>query len=158
MGGVFAALRVVANGVDVDGVIVGAGEVVVKAVLVGSRGDDGDVIVIRVINRPLGQRRVRDRPQRLLNDGGTQVHCIRCSHREAIGIGNKAVANPQRGDAAARTDASIVDAVVGLRSGVGGFTCAVTIARVVIRIVVVVKEVPARDVVDVAVAVVVFAI
>src|SRR5690606_32866100 len=71
---------------------------------------------------------------------------------------DEAIAYAQRHEPAARTRADAADAVVRARDRVPGLAGAVAVARIVVGIVVVLEEVPARDVVDVAVAVVVDAI
>ena len=120
--------------------------------LVGGRGDGRDSVAVGVVDGPARQRGVVERPQRLLNDLHVVVGGVKRRLGEVVDVGDKAVADPQWQDHAVGTGAEVA-AVVRLRARVKCLAGAVAVLDVVEWVVVVVEEVPAGDVVDIAVVV-----
>jgi hypothetical protein len=124
----------------------------VVALLVRRRGDHGDVARVRVVDRAACERRVVDRAERLLD------HLRAAVDREDDARANRFESamklSPTRtGSTMQLGHVPSVAAVVGLGRRVARLAGAVAVLHLVERVVVVVEEVPARDVVDVAVAV-----
>src|SRR5256885_1030481 len=103
------------------------------------------------------ERGVIKRTVRTLDDLRAVVRRVQDPHREAVGVGYERVPDPERHDLTVGADAYV--ARPDLARGVPRATRAVVAGREVggpvDRVVVVVEEVPSRDVVRVAVAVVV---
>jgi hypothetical protein len=107
--------------------------------------------------RAPGKLGVGEPADRALGDARAVVGCVDEGHRVVVGGDDERVPDAQRHDLAVGAHADAIDRVVRLRRGLGGPAGAVparrAAARGVKRVVVVVEEVPAGDVVDVAVAV-----
>ena len=105
----------------------------------------------------LGLARVADAPERLLDHIGALVESEQHPGRESAAVGDERVAHANGEELASGTRPDVAGAVLGCRR-VRGLTGAVAVGDGVERIVVAVQEVPARDLVDVAIAVVVDAV
>ena len=125
--------------------------------LVGHRGDHDDAAVVRRVDRLLRLRRVADGAERFLDDVGAAVEREEHAGRESRAVADERVRDPHRQEATPRARANVAGAVRG-RGRVLRLPGAVSVLGHVERIVVAVEEVPARDVVDVAVRVVVDAV
>ena len=128
--------------------------VVVLGRLVGGRGQHGDAVAVGVVDGLPGEARVVERAERLLDDLDVVVGGVGDGGAEPVDVGDEAVADAQVDGHAVRAGADVA-AVVGLRGRVPRLAGPVAVLDVVERVVVVVEEVPADEVVDVAVAVVV---
>ncbi len=153
--GALDGLRVVADGVHVEGVVVGAGHVVVPGVLVGGAGDHGHAVAVGVVDGLAGVGAVVDGAEGLLHHLGAAVDGVHHGLREVVDLADEAVGDAHGDDHAARAVAGVALVVVGLRGGPAHLARAVAEARGVGGVVVVLEEVPAGDVVGVAVVVVV---
>lgn len=137
--------------------LVGRREIVVIALLVGRRGDDRDSMRARVLDCDLRERSVVESAECLGNDGDAAIDGERDCRTEIVGIGDEAVAHLDRYEHGVRGDAPIAT-VVHLARHALRFAGSVAIAHVVEGIVVVLVHIPAADIVDVTVAVVVDAV
>ena len=135
-------------------VVVGGGPVVVSGLLVGGRRDGDDAARVRVVDRFLAEARVVESAERLLDDVDVVVRRVDDRFGEMLDVGDERITDTQRHEHALRADADLA-AVVLLGSGILGLARPVAVLRLVARVVVVLEEVPAGDVVDVAVPVVV---
>ena len=139
--------------------VVDGRDVVVRRVQV--RGDDReeDALAVGLPERRPAEARVEQASYRALDDLDAVVRGIEDGLREVVDVHHEGVPRAQRDDLAAGADARAARAVVRLRPGLDGAARPVVggarIARGVVRVVVVVEEVPAGYVVDVAVPVVV---
>ncbi len=138
-------------------VVVGGGEVVVAGVQVVAGVELRDALAVGVLGGRLGERGVVEAAVGALDDLHAVVGCVGHGHRERVLVRHERVPDPQRGERALRADAEPAGAVVALLGDLvraaGPVVARGEVARLVERVVVVVEEVPARDVVDVAVAV-----
>jgi hypothetical protein len=125
--------------------------------LVGGRRDDRDAALPRVVDRVAGERGLVQRAERLLDDLDVVVDGVGDRHGEAVDVGDERRADAHVDLHAVRARAELA-AVVGLGAGVARLAGAVAVLDVVVGVVVVVEEVPADEVVDVAVAVAVGAV
>ncbi len=152
------AVAVESHRVDRERVVPRRRLVVVARVFVGHARVDHHAVAVRVVDRRARERRVVDRAERFLNDLHAIVRRVDDGLAEVVHVGDEALADAKRNEHAVRARADSAHAVVALRGRVVRFARAVAVARVVVRVVVVLVEVPTRDVVDVAVTVVVFAV
>ena len=123
--------------------------------LVGGRGDDGDAVVVGVVDRLARELVLLSVPSASWITSDAVVDRVDDGLGEAVDVGDERVADPQRDEHAVRAGAArrpplLASAVESLR-----LAGAVAVLDVVVGVVVVVEEVPAGDVVDEAVAVVV---
>ncbi len=128
-----------------------------EAFLVGRRGDHRHVVGPGVLDRGARERGVVHRAERLLDHLRARVDGVHDAFGEEIRVGDEAVADAHGEHAAVRAGAE-GPAVVGLGGRVLGLAGAVAVLHLVEGIVVVVDEVPAGDVVHVAVAVAVHSV
>ena len=137
--------------------VVGGREVVVGGVEVGGDDRHEDAAGVRVARRGAGEARVGQAAERRLDDADPVVGRVGDAERELVRVGDERVPDADRDDLAARAHAGAAGALVRLLPGLLGAAGAVVggraVARGVVGVVVVVEEVPARDVVGVAVAV-----
>ncbi len=144
--------------VDHDRVRQRAGLVVVLGRLVRRRGDHGDAVVVGVVDRFAREHRVVEAAEGLLHDVDAAVGRVDRRLAEAVGLGDERLADAQRQHLAVRARADLAGAVVRFGGGVLVLAGAVAVLHLVVGVVVVVDEVPAGDVVGVAVVVVVDAV
>ena len=151
------ALHVGDRAGDHHRLVVGGREVVVGGVEVGGDDRHEDAAGVRVARRGAGEARVRQAAERGLDDADPVVGRVGDAQRELVRVGDERVPDADRDDLAARADAGAAGALVRLLPGLLGAAGAVVggraVARGVVGVVVVVEEVPAGDVVGVAVAV-----
>jgi hypothetical protein len=121
------------------------------------RGDHSGPAVVGVLHGIAAQTRVVHGAERLLHHEGAVVDRVQHGLREVALVGDERVAHPHVDRHAVRAGAEL-SAVVGLRGRVARLAGAVAVLHVVKRVVVVVEEVPAHDVVAEAVGVVVHAV
>ncbi len=124
---------------------------------VGHRRHDDDPAPVGGIDGLLGLPWVADRTQGLLDHVGALVETEEHAGGEPAPIGDERVAHPDGQELAAGTGPDVAGAVLG-GGGIERFARPVPVADRVEGVVVAVQEVPARDVVDVAVPVVVDAV
>ena len=141
--------------VDGDGVGIVRRVVVVLRLLVGRRGDHGHVVAVRVLHGLAREARVVDRAECLLDHRRAVVDRVGDRRREVVHVRHEAVADALLDEHAVRAAADAARAVVRLGARVLGLAGPVAVAHEVGRVVVVLGEVPAGDVVHVAVVVVV---
>ncbi len=141
-----------ADRVHRDRVVVVGRVVVVVRLLVGRRRDDRHAAGVRVVDRVLSERRVVERAVRLLDHRRAAVDREDDAAREVVHVRDEAVAHLDRDERRVRRGAD-APAVRRFGARVLGLARTVPVGDVVEGVVVVLVEVPARDVVDVAVAV-----
>ncbi len=144
--------------VHLDRVVVVGRIVVVVRLLVGRRGDHRDAALVGVVDRLLAEARLIERPQSLLHDPGAAVDGEDDPLGEVVHRRHEAVAGAHLEQHAVRAGAGAAAAVVRLGGRIVRLAGAVPVAHLVERVVVVFEEVPAADVVDVAVSVVVVSV
>jgi len=132
--------------------------VVVFGGLVRRRGDHRDAVVVGVVDRFAREHRVVEAAQSLLHDIHAAVRRVGRGLGEAVGLGDEGLAHAQRQNLAVGARADLAGAVVGFGRRVLVLARAVPVLHLVVGVVVVVDEVPAGDVVGVAVFVVVGAV
>ena len=146
----------------VDRLVVVGRVVVVGAVDVAGHERQGHALAVGVGERAPGEGRVAEAAHRSLDDAGPVVGGVDDAHRVEVGVDHEGVPDPHRQQLAVRAQAEPVAGVVALAHRLLGATGAVAVgaaaARGVEGVVVVVEEIPAGDVVDVTVAVVVRAV
>ena len=128
------------------------------SVLVGHAGDVEHAVGIGVVERLLSKVVHVDGAESALHHPHAMIGRVHDCLGEGVDVGDEAVADPHGEKAAVGTATDAAMTVVAFGGCVAGFTGAVAIAGVVVRVVVILHEVPTRDVVDVAVVVVVDAI
>jgi hypothetical protein len=137
--------------------VVGGREVVVGGVEVGGDDRHEDAAGVGVAHRGAGEARVGQPAEGGLDDLDAVVRRVRDAERELVRVGHERVPDADRHDLAARADAGAPGALVGLLPGLlraaGAVVGGRAVARRIVRIVVVVEEVPAGDVVRIAVGV-----
>ena len=142
---------------DVDRLVVVRRVVVVGAVDVGGHQRQRHALLVGVGEGAARELGVGEPADGALDDAGAVVGGVDDAHRVVVGRHDEGVPDPQRHDLAVGAHADAVGPVVGRARGLGGAPGAVAArraaARGVVRVVVVVEEVPAGDVVDVAVGV-----
>ena len=111
-------------------------------------------VVVGVVERPPRERRVVERAQRLLDHRRPPIGGVQHRLGEAVDVGDERLADPQLHDHAVGARAQ-GGGGVGLAGRVLDLPRTVAVLHVVVGVVVVVHEVPARDVVVEAVAVVI---
>ena len=141
----------------VDGLVVVGGVVVVGAVDVARDEHQRHALAVRVPHRAAGESRVGQAADRPLCHGGAVIDGVGHGERPVVGGRNERVPDPQRHQLAPRAQPRLAGRVVGLGQRLQGAPGPVAVgaaaARRVVGVVVVVEEVPAGDVVDVAVGV-----
>ena len=137
------------------GVVEGGRVVVVARFLVGLRRHDQHAVAVCVVGRRLGEAGVVQGAQRLLHDAGAVVNGVDHGLGPVVDVGDERVAHPHLEQHAV---GALGDLLLDLGRRVAALASAVAVGHVVGRVVVALVEVPTRDVVDVAVVVVVLAV
>ena len=136
--------------------------VVVCGVQVGGHVHLRDAVLVGVLGRGLSKLGGGEGTERGLGNVDAVVGGVEETEREVVVVDHEGIPDADRDEAALGTEADPREAVVAFRDGVRGAPAAVVVRRAVRArvegVVVVVEEVPARDVVDEAVAVVVGAV
>ena len=147
-----AVVHVVRDRVHDHRVVQRGGVVMVAGGLVGLRRIHHDSVVIGVVDRRLRVRGIVDRPQRFLQHADPVVDAVNHRLRERVDVRDERVADAQRHEHAVR---ALGHRLLDLSRRVGRLARAVPVRHVVRWVVVVLVEVPAGDVVGVAVVVLV---
>ena len=142
---------------DIDGLVVVRRVVVVGAVDVARDEHQRHALAVGVAHGAAREPCVGQAADRPLGHGGAVVDGVGHGERPVVGGGDERVPDPQRHQLAPRAKPRLVGRVVGLgqrlQGAPGPVAAGATAARRVVGVVVVVEEVPAGDVVDVAVGV-----
>ena len=133
-------------------------QVVVEGVLVGHAGDDDDVLAVRVIDRRARERVLVHSAESFLDDTCPVVGRVDDGLGDVVYLSDEALRDAQHDETAVGACPDAEGLVVPFAGGPESLAGAVLVARVVVGVVVVLVEVPAGDVVDVAVLVVIHAV
>ena len=145
----------VGHRVHPDHVAIGGGVVVVATLLVGRARDDRNAAAVGVVDGGLAAHRRVHGAERFGNHVDAAVDRVDDRLHEGLVDRHERIADAQRQEERTRRETRRAAAVVGFGNLILGFAGAVAVVDVVEGIVVVLDEIPAGDVVDEAVAVVV---